>query len=48
MPVDFHELIALCAPRSVFISAGATDRDAWVNAKGMFLAGVGAGLVTSF
>jgi hypothetical protein len=45
MPVDSHELVALCAPRPVFISAGATQGDGWVDAKGMFLAGVGAGPV---
>jgi hypothetical protein len=45
LPVDSHELIALCAPRPVFISAGATNGDGWVDAKGMFLAGVGAGPV---
>ncbi len=45
LPVDSHELVALCAPRPVFISAGATKGDGWVDAKGMFLAGVGAGPV---
>jgi predicted transcriptional regulator len=35
LPVDSHELVALCAPRPVFISAGA----------GSFLAAVGAGPV---
>lgn len=45
LPVDSHELVALCAPRPVFISAGATDGDGWVDAKGMFLAGAGAGQV---
>jgi hypothetical protein len=45
LPVDAHELVALCAPRPVFISAGATEGDGWVDAKGMFLAGVGAGPV---
>jgi hypothetical protein len=45
MPVDSHELVALCAPRPVFISAGATEGDGWVDAKGMFLAAVGAGPV---
>ena len=43
MPVDAHELVALCAPRPVFLSAGATQGDGWVDAKGTFLAGVGAG-----
>jgi len=45
LPVDAHELVALCAPRPVFISAGATQGDGWVDAKGMFLAGAGAGPV---
>jgi hypothetical protein len=45
LPVDSHELVALCAPRPVFISAGAFKGDAWVDAKGMFLAAVGAGPV---
>ncbi|HEX4276724.1 MAG TPA: hypothetical protein VHZ74_15305 [Bryobacteraceae bacterium] len=45
MPVDSHELVALCAPRPVFISGGATDGDGWVDAKGMFLAAAGAGPV---
>jgi hypothetical protein len=44
MPVDAHELIALCAPRPVFISAGQKG-DAWVDAKGMFMAAVAAGPV---
>ncbi len=45
MPVDSHQLVALCAPRPVFISAGATKGDGWVDAKGMFLAAAGAGPV---
>lgn len=45
LPVDSHELIALCAPRPVFISGGATQGDGWVDARGMFLAAVGAGPV---
>ena len=45
LPVDTHELIALCAPRPVFISGGATKGDGWVDAKGMFLAAVAAGPV---
>ena len=74
LPVDSHELVAMCAPRPVFLSAGkgpdtnpdgtikmlspgdpnvilsrgpveqqaANINDAWVDAKGTFLAGVGA------
>jgi hypothetical protein len=45
LPIDAHELVALCAPRPVFISCGAFNGDAWVDAKGMFLAAVGAGPV---
>jgi len=45
LPVDSHELIALCAPRPVFIGAGATQGDGWADAKGMFLAAAGAGPV---
>lgn len=45
LPVDNHELVALCAPRPVFISGGATQGDGWVDAKGMFLAAAGAGPV---
>ncbi len=44
MPVDAHELVAMCAPRPVFISAGEKG-DGWVDAKGMFLGGVHAGPV---
>jgi hypothetical protein len=46
LPVDSHELVALCAPRPVFISVGSLQVEGgWVDAKGMFLAGVGAGPV---
>lgn len=45
LPVDAHELVALCAPRPVFISAGAVNGDGWVDAKGMFLAAAHAGSV---
>jgi hypothetical protein len=44
LPVDSHELLALCAPRPVFISSG-DKGDSWVDAKGMFLAAAGAGPV---
>lgn len=44
LPVDADDLIALCAPRPVFISAGnPTYGDAWVDAQGQFKAAVGAG-----
>ena len=40
LPVDVHELVALCAPRPVFISAGSPQVEGgWVDAKGMFLGG---------
>ena len=45
LPVDAHELIALCAPRPVFIGGGATKGDGWADAKGSFLAAVAAGPV---
>jgi hypothetical protein len=45
LPVDSHELIALCAPRPVFISAGITNGDGWVDAEGMFMAAAAAGPV---
>jgi hypothetical protein len=46
LPVDAHELIALCAPRPVFIGAGTTQGgDGWVDAEGMFMAEVAAGPV---
>jgi hypothetical protein len=46
LPVDSHELIALCAPRPVFISAGSPKVEGqWVDAKGMFMAAVAAGPV---
>ncbi len=35
MPVDAHELVALCAPRPVFISSGSPKIEGqWVDAKG--------------
>ena len=45
LPIDAHELIALCAPRPVFISGGATQGDGWADAKGMFMAAAAAGPV---
>lgn len=47
IPVDAHELIALCAPRLTFISYGIPERgDAkWLDQKGSFMASVAAGPV---
>jgi (4-O-methyl)-D-glucuronate---lignin esterase len=44
LPVDSHELIAMCAPRPAFISAG-DKGDGWVDVRGMFMAAVAAGSV---
>jgi len=49
--VDNHELIALCAPRPLFIGGGSDSGDgyadpkgdAWADPKGMFLAEIAAG-----
>lgn len=47
LPVDSHQLIALCAPRPCFISHGIVEKgDAkWIDAHGSFMAGVLAGPV---
>jgi hypothetical protein len=54
LPVDADELIALCAPRPVFIGGGVVKMDGkweparadgWVDAKGMFMAEAEAGPV---
>jgi len=46
LPVDSHELIALCAPRPVFVSYGIEPGDPkWVDAPGSFMAAVLAGPV---
>lgn len=43
LPVDSHQLIALSAPRPLFIGAGAPAQgDAWVDPRGMFMATVAA------
>ena len=41
LPIDQHELLALCAPRPVFISGGG-EGDRWVDPHGMFLSAVAA------
>jgi hypothetical protein len=45
LPVDQHQLIALCAPRPCFISYGIPSKGDpnWVDAHGSFMAGVLAG-----
>ncbi|HSB27143.1 MAG TPA: hypothetical protein VLE19_04795 [Pyrinomonadaceae bacterium] len=49
LPVDAHELIALCAPRPIFISYGAAEgtgaEGKWVDQRGSFMAAVAAGSV---
>jgi len=45
LPVDSHELLALCAPRPVFAGAGTLSGDGWADPKGMFLAAAAAGPV---
>jgi hypothetical protein len=47
LPVDAHDLIALCAPRLTFISYGIPEKgDAkWLDQKGSFMATVAAGVV---
>jgi hypothetical protein len=53
LPVDNHELIALCAPKPLFIGGGSDagdgyanpNGDAWADPMGMFLAAVAAGPV---
>jgi hypothetical protein len=47
IPVDAHQLIALCAPRLAFISYGVPERgDAkWLDQQGSFMAAVAAGPV---
>lgn len=43
LPVDAHMLVALCAPRPVFISSGSPAVEGgWVDGKGMFLGGAHA------
>lgn len=47
IPVDAHQLIALCAPRPTFISYGVPEKgDAkWLDQQGSFMAAVAAGPV---
>ncbi len=51
LPIDSNAIIALVAPRPIFIGAGSADAgsgkptDAWVDPRGMFMAEVSAGEV---
>ncbi len=46
LPVDSHQLIALCAPRPVFISVGSPQVEGnWIDSRGQFMATVAAGPV---
>jgi hypothetical protein len=47
LPVDSHQLIALCAPRATFISYGIPEKgDAlWLDQRGSYMAAVAAGPV---
>jgi hypothetical protein len=45
LPVDAHELMALAAPRPLFISAGNLKEDGWVDPHGSFIAAQEASLV---
>jgi hypothetical protein len=42
LPVDSHELVALCAPRPVFISVGVESAGdpKWIDAAGLYRAGL--------
>ncbi|HKK45740.1 MAG TPA: hypothetical protein VJ964_09475 [Balneolaceae bacterium] len=44
LDIDSHELIAMCAPRPVFISVGSPKEEGrWVDDKGQFMAETAAG-----
>jgi lysophospholipase L1-like esterase len=47
LPVDAHELIALCAPRPTFISYGIPEKGdaSWLDQQGSYMATVAAGPV---
>ena len=47
LPVDAHELIALCAPRPTFISYGVPEKgdSRWLDQQGSYMATVAAGRV---
>lgn len=49
LPVDAHEMVALCAPRPVFISGGDPEVEGhWIDAVGMFKTAVAATPVYEF
>jgi hypothetical protein len=45
LPVDAESLVALCAPRPIFIGCGDFKGDAWVDPYGQYLTAVAAGPV---
>jgi hypothetical protein len=46
MPVDSHELMAMCAPRPIFVSYGSPKVEGnWVDSRGSYMAAVAAGPV---
>ena len=45
LPVDANDLIALCAPRPVFIGVGSISGDGWSDPRGEFMAAAAAGPV---
>ena len=47
LPVDAHELVALCAPRPTFISYGVPEKgdSRWLDHQGSYMAAVAAGPV---
>ncbi|MCK5442662.1 MAG: hypothetical protein KAJ23_12300, partial [Maribacter sp.] len=50
LPVDSHQLIALCAPKPTFISYGIPEKgDAkWLDQKGSYMAAIAAGVIFKF
>ncbi|WP_089153056.1 glucuronyl esterase domain-containing protein [Algoriphagus marinus] len=49
LPVDAHEMLALCAPRPVFISSGDPEVEGhWIDAVGMFKTSVAASQAYEF
>lgn len=49
LPIDAHEMVALCAPRPVFISGGDPNVEGhWIDAMGMFKTAVAASQVYEF